>query len=340
MTHRPKLIAVTALAVAGLAVAGCSSSSSSPSASGSPSSSASSAVNLSSYTLYVGDQTGTGAEAVLEASGLLKTLPFKVVFNDFTSGPPICEAISSGHDVIGGVGDLPPVFAAAGGENIELVGAREAPTGDQDAVLVPKNSPIKTIQELKGAKIAYGSGTSGNAQLLTVLAKAGLTTKDITGVNLQPAEALAAFTSGAVQAWDIWPPYVQQAVDQDGARVLATGTDYGSKYSFEVASKSALQNPTTAAAVKIYLETLNKAYDWTDTHTNAWAAIWGKAAGLPTSIMDQAAKVDLNVPVAITPAVISAENTLADDFYAIGDVPTKVNMAQYSTTEFNSAVSG
>ena len=34
-------------------------------------------------------------------------------------------------------------------------------------------------------------------------------------VALQPAQALAAFTSGAVDAWDIWPPYVQQ----DGAKV-------------------------------------------------------------------------------------------------------------------------
>ena len=128
------------------------------------------------------------------------------------------EAMASGSVDIGGVGDAPPVFAASGGEQVEIVGARET-NGDQDAVVVPKNSPITSNSQLKGKKIAYGSGSSANYNLLTVLTKAGLTTKDVSLVNLQPAEALAAFTSGDVAAWDIWPPCVQQVVAQDGAMV-------------------------------------------------------------------------------------------------------------------------
>ena len=249
MVNRPKFYALTTvLALTGLAAAGCSSSSSSSSSStgtsavSTSSPSASSSVNLSSVTLNIGDQKGTGAEAVLTAAGLLSTLPFHVNWSDFTSGPPMLEAMASGSVDIGGVGDAPPVFAASGGEQVEIVGARET-NGDQDAVVVPKNSPITSIQQLKGKKIAYGSGSSGNYNLLTVLTKAGLTTKDVSLVNLQPAEALAAFTSGDVAAWDIWPPYVQQVVAQDGARVLATGSAYGSPYSFEVASKAAVSNP-------------------------------------------------------------------------------------------------
>src|ERR1700742_119954 len=95
MIHRPRLLAATMLVIAGLAAAGCSSSSGSP-GSGTSSSSSGAAASLSSVTLNVGDQKGTGAEAVLQASGLLKTLPFKVSWSDFTSGPPMLEAISSG----------------------------------------------------------------------------------------------------------------------------------------------------------------------------------------------------------------------------------------------------
>jgi sulfonate transport system substrate-binding protein len=245
MIHRPRFYAAAILALAGVALAGCSSSSSSSSAAssstspGTSSPSASSSVNLSSVTLNIGDQKGTGAEAVLTAAGLLNTLPFHVTWSDFTSGPPMLQAMASGSVDIGGVGDAPPVFAASGGESVEIVGARKT-AGDQDAVVVPKNSPITSIQQLKGQKIAYGSGSSANYNLLTVLAKARLTTKDVTLVNLQPAEALAAFTSGSVDAWDIWPPYVQQVVAQDNARVLATGGAYGNPYSFEVASKAAV----------------------------------------------------------------------------------------------------
>src|SRR6202453_3909852 len=274
MMNRSRFYAVTVLALAGLAAAGCSSSSSSSSSSGtgasaaitvSASASASASagsVDLSSVTLNIGDQKGTGAEAVLKASGLLSTLPFHVNWSDFTSGPPMLEAMASGSVDVGGVGDAPPVFAAAGGEGVEIVGAREVPTGDQDALLVPKGSSITSIAQLKGKKIAYGSGSSGNYQMLTVLTAARATTQDVTLVNLQPAEALAAFTSGSVDAWDIWPPYVQQAVAQDGAKILARGSQYGSPYSYEVASKSAVADPAKAAEIEIYLATLDKAYVW------------------------------------------------------------------------------
>jgi sulfonate transport system substrate-binding protein len=341
MIARSRFYAVTVLALAGLAAAGCSSSSSSSaagtSAASSSSPSASSSVNLSSVTLNVGDQKGTGAEAVLTAAGLLNTLPFKVNWSDFTSGPPMLEAMASGSVDIGGVGDAPPAFAASGGEAIEIVGARTT-NGDQDALVVPKGSPITSLSQLKGKKIAYGSGSSGNYNLLTVLNKANLTTKEVTLVNLQPALALAAFTSGSVAAWDIWPPYVQQVVAQDGARILARGPQYGSPYSFEVASKAAVANPEKAAAIKVYLATLDKAYVWAVAHPAAWATAWGKASGLPTSIMNTAAQVDANTPAQITSATISAEQGVVDQFFAAGLIPNKVDISTYITSQFNDTV--
>jgi sulfonate transport system substrate-binding protein len=337
MIHRPRFYAVMTLALASLAAAGCSSSSSSSSSSASPA--ASSAINLSAVTLNIGDQKGTGAEAVLSAAGLLNTLPFHANWSDFTSGPPMLQAMASGSVDIGGVGDAPPVFAAAGGEAVEIVGARQT-AGDQDALVVPKNSPITSISQLRGKKIAYGSGSSGNYNLLTVLTKAGLTTKAVTLVNLQPAEALAAFSTGSVDAWDIWPPYVQQVVAQDGARVLATGAAYGSPYSFEVASKAAVADPAKAAAIKAYLATLDKAYVWAATHPSAWATAWGKAAGLPASVMDVAAKVDATTPVTVTSATVSSEQNLVDQFFAAGLIPNKVDISGFITTEFNDTVSG
>ena len=291
-------------------------------------------------TLNIGDQKGTGAEAVLKAAGLLSTLPFHVSWSDFSSGPPMLEAMASGSVDIGGVGDAPPVFAAAGGEAVEIVGAREVPGGDQDAVLVPKGSPITSIAQLKGKKIAFGKGSSANYQLLTVLTKAGLTVKDVSLVNLQPANALAAFTSGAVDAWDIWPPYVQQVAAEDGAKILAVGANYGSPYSFEVASKAAVANPQKAAAIAIYLKTLDAAYRWASAHPSSWGTAWGAATGLPVAITTQAAKVDYTVPVTVTSAVTSSEQSLVSQFYAAGLIPANINMSQYITTQFNSAVGG
>jgi sulfonate transport system substrate-binding protein len=339
MIARPRFYAVAVLALAGLAAAGCSSSPSTTatSAAATSSPSASGSVNLSSVTLNVGDQKGTGAEALLSAAGLLSSLPFHVNWSDFTSGPPMLQAMASGSVDIGGVGDAPPVFAASGGEAVEIVGARTT-NGDQDAVVVPKNSPITSIQQLKGKKIAYGSGSSANYNLLTVLTKAGLTTKDVSLVSLQPALALAAFTSGSVAAWDIWPPYVQQVVAQDGGRVLATGSAYGSPYSFEVASKAAVASAEKAAAIRVYLATLDKAYVWSATHPAVWATAWGKASGLPASIMNVAAKTDASTPARITSETISSEQGLVDQFFAAGLIPKKVDISGYITDQFNDTV--
>jgi sulfonate transport system substrate-binding protein len=250
------------------------------------------------------------------------------------------EAMASGSVDVGGVGDAPPVFAAAGGEGVEIVGAREVPSGDQDALLVPKGSSITSIQQLKGKKIAYGSGSSGNYQMLTVLTAAGLTTKDVTLVNLQPAEALAAFTSGAVDAWDIWPPYVQQVVAEDGAKVLARGSQYGSPYSYEVASKSAVADPSKAAAIQVYLATLDKAYVWAESHPDAWGAAWAAATGLPASVTDVAATVDSTTPVVINSTITNSEQELVTQFYKAGLIPSQPTMSGYITTQFNSSVTG
>jgi sulfonate transport system substrate-binding protein len=143
-----------------------------------------------------------------------------------------------------------------------------------------------------------------------------------------------------VQAWDIWPPYVQQVVAQDGARVLATGSAYGSAYSFEVASKSAIADPAKAAAIKSYLTILNKAYLWAATHPSAWATAWGKATGLPDSVMNAAAKVEATTPVPVTSAITSSEQNLVDQFFAAGLIPAKVDISQYVTTQLTGRSAG
>ena len=144
---RRALALAATVSLATLTAAACSSSSSpasSSSASGgaSASSSGTSSANqasVSGVTLRVGDQAGTGAQALLTAAGLIGKLPFKVAWSDFTSGPPMLQAMGAGAVDVGGVGNAAPVFAAAGGDKIAIVGAYQAnPLGS--ALLVPKNS--------------------------------------------------------------------------------------------------------------------------------------------------------------------------------------------------------
>ncbi len=327
-------ILVTAFAAA------CSSSSGSSTASSSASAGSSTqqagTTSLSDVTLHVGDQAGSGAQALLTAAGLIHKLPFKVAWSDFTSGPPMLQAEGAGAVDIGGVGDAPPVFAAAGGDKVAIVGALRAnPLGS--AILVQKNSPIHTIAQLKGKKIAVAQGSSADYHLLTVLQKAHLSVHQVTLDYLQPADGQAALSSGHVDAWDIWSPFIEQGVAK-GARILVNGKGFGAPYSFEVASRAALADPAKAAAIRDYLKLLDQAHAWADTHQAAWAKVWAQGTGLPDSVMLAAVRDSASTAVPITPAVIGAEQHIADAFQAAGLIPGKVNFANFAVTSFNNTV--
>lgn len=335
-------LAVAALLALG-ALAGCSSSSSSApagaSASGSPSGTGSAQAAVASVTLHIGDQAGTGAQALLTAAGLIGKLPFRVAWSDFTSGPPMLQAMAAGSVDVGGVGNAPPVFAAAGGDQIAIVGALQAnPHGS--ALLVPKGSPVRSVVQLRGKRIAVAQGSSADYHLLTALNKAGISVHDVTLVYLQPAAGLAALTSGHVDAWDIWSPFVQQAEAQNHARQLVSGVGFGSPYSFTVAARGALADPAKAAAIRDYLKLLDQAYAWAATHAAAWAAVWAKATGLPTAIMTAAARNDSAQAVPITPAVVNSEQQVSNAFTAAGLIPGHVDFGKFVDTAFNSTAGG
>jgi sulfonate transport system substrate-binding protein len=334
----PRLPLALALLAAGALAAACSSSSpGSAAASGSASSGTSgsvSAASLKNVTLHVGDQAGSGSQSLLTAAGLIGKLPFKVDWSDFTSGPPMLQAMGAGSVDIGAVGDAPPVFEAAGGGKIAVVAATVADP-QAAALLLPKGSAVTSVAQLKGKTIAVSEGSSANYHLLAVLKQAGLTVKDVTVENLQPAQALAAFASGHVAAWDIWSPYIEEAQVEHGARVLVNGTPVGRTFSFEVASRAALADPGKAAAIRDYLQLIAQAHAWANTHPAAWAATWSQATGLPVALMTSAAKDDVSVTVPITATVISSEQSIANAFTAAGLIPGHVDFANYAVSTFN-----
>lgn len=338
LLRRGRRVGVGAL-LAGLALAAAACSSSGSPASSASGSSSAGAVNVSGVTLNIGDQAGAGAQALLTAAGLINKLPFKAHFADFTSGPPMLQAMNGGSIDVGSVGDAPPVFATSGGGQLDLIGAT-VNDPSSGALLVGKNSGITSAADLKGKTVAVAQGSSANYHLLAYLEKNGLTIKDIKVDYLQPAEAQAAFASGHVAAWDVWSPYIEEAEVQDGATVLADWAPVGKAYSFVVASKSAVANAAKAAAIKDYLKLLFQAQTWANKNQAAWAKIWGKATGMSTTIMTKAAADDQQVPVAISAGVVSSETQVASAFYAAGLIPAKVDFSSYSTTAFNSVLAG
>src|SRR6188508_2311347 len=129
----------------------------------------------------------------------LAPLGFKVEWKEFPSGPPLLEALNVGAIDFGHAGEAPPIFAQAAGAPIQYV-AYEPPAPKGEAILVPKDSKIASVADLKGKKVALNKGSNVHYLLVKALEKAGIKYSEIEPVFLAPADARAAFEKGVVDA--------------------------------------------------------------------------------------------------------------------------------------------
>ena len=304
------------------------------------------AKKLGNTVLNVGDQAGTGAEAVLEAAGLIKSTGsstgvlkdgLKVSWADFTAGPPILQAIAGGSLDIGGVGDAPPVFADPASKEV-IVGALKG-SSNNAALLVPKNSGITSVSQLQGKSVAVGTGTSADYHFLTVVQKAGLKPSDFNVQSLTAAAGLQALESGNVAAFDTWSPWVEDA-EEAGFVDIASSKSYGIPYSYQVASEAALTSPAKVLAIRDYLTELYKAYTWVTSHPVVWAKSWASVTALPLNVMKSATLDDPSKPIPVTPAIVQAEQGVVNGFAASGEIPAKFNISPFVTDAFAGAVTG
>jgi sulfonate transport system substrate-binding protein len=292
-------------------------------------------VDLSQVTLIVGDQKG-GSKALLHAAGELDDVPYEIDWKEFTSGPPLLEAMNSGSIHVGGVGNTPPIFAAAAKSNIKVVQAATY-GGLGDAIVVPGDSTLTSVADLEGKKVAVAKGSSANYNLLAQLEDAGLDYSDVKVQDLQPADALAAFSAGHIDAWAIWEPFTSQA-EEAGGTVIADGSDLVNGYTFQVASQAGLDDPGTEAALADYLARIARAQAWASIHKEEWSTAWAAETGLPESVTLAAVTKRETKVVPIDEALISSEQDMADAFTEAGLLPGEVDLSEFFSSQYNEDV--
>lgn len=284
-------------------------------------------VDLEEVTLIVGDQKSSSQQAMLEAAGEEDT-PYDIQWEEFTSGPPMMEALGTGAIHLGYVGNTPPIFAAASGSELKVVQATTY-TGLGDAILVPKDSPLQSVEDLRGKTVAVAEGSSANYNLLAQLREAGVELEEVEQRNLQPADGLAAFSQGFIDAWVVWEPYVSQAIIEEDARVLADGEDVVNGMNFQVASDVALDDAATEAAVEDYIGRITRAQVWASENREEWADVWAEQTGLSPEVTLAAAR---KRPITILPVdqeVIDSEQEISDTFTDADLLPEPVDVAEY-----------
>jgi sulfonate transport system substrate-binding protein len=269
-----------------------------------------------------------GTLTILKAQGgldkRLAAQNITIKWVEFPAGPQMLEGLNVGSIDFGTVGEAPPIFAQAAGANLVYV-ANQPPAPSGEAIIVPKDSPIKTVADLKGKKIALNKGSNVHYLLVKALEKAGLPYDAVQVIFLPPADARAAFEKGAVDAWVIWDPFLAAAEKQLGAKVVADGKGLVSNHQFYLASRPyADKHADVIAAIVEELARLDR---WADGNAKEVAALLAPQIGLTPDIAELAARRFAYGIRPISPEVAVEQQKIADVFFNLKLIPKAIRIA-------------
>lgn len=283
------------------------------------------AQTAASRTLRVGHQKGW--LSILKGRGTLEKrlapLGVTVTWTEFNAGPVQLEALNVGSIDFGDVGEAPPIFAQAAGAPLVYAGAT-VPRPKLEAIIVPEDSPIKTVADLKGKRVAYNKGSNVQYFLVKLLEKHGLKYGDVQSIFLPPPDARAAFQKGSVDAWIIWDPFLAAAQKTLEARLLVDATGVVNNRGYYFTSREfATRN---VDVLKIAIEEINAIDTWASKNKLAAAQELSKVLGLDQSITELYLSRAAFGTAAVNGDILAEQQQIADTFFELKLIPKKLNL--------------
>jgi sulfonate transport system substrate-binding protein len=270
-----------------------------------------------------------GTLVLLKVRGTLEKrlapLGYNVAWTEFPGGPQLLEALNVGALDFGTTGEAPPVFAQAAGAPLLYVGF-EPPAPRGEAILVAKDSPVRTVADLKGKKVALNKGSNVHYLLVRALEEAGLSITDITPQYLAPADARAAFQAGSVDAWVIWDPFQAAAEAATGARTLRNGVGIVANHQFLLAAK-----PFAGASPKIVQEILaelDSVEQWAAGNQEEVAKLLSPSTGIPVPVLQTALERLTYGVKPIDDQVVQQQQKIADTFFNLKLIPKQISIRE------------
>jgi len=156
-----------------------------------------------------------------EAKELEKATGYKINWKQFGGGGEVIKAMASGAVQIGEIGSAGIAAAVSRGEPLEVFWILDD-IGSAEALVVKKDSGIKTIADLKGKKIAMPFNSTTHFHTMVALEQAKVNPADVQILNMRPPEVRAAWQRGDIQATFIWDPVLAEA-KRDGTVILTSG---------------------------------------------------------------------------------------------------------------------
>ncbi|SAK94079.1 sulfonate ABC transporter substrate-binding protein [Caballeronia ptereochthonis] len=275
--------------------------------------------------LRVGNQKGY--LNLLKGRGTLEKrlapLGVSVSWTEFSAGPVQLEALNVGSIDFGDVGEAPPIFAQAAGAPLAYVAATPA-RPKSEAVLVPAQSSIRTVADLKGKRVALNKGSNVHYFLVRLLRLHGLQYGDIEPAFLAPADARAAFERGSIDAWVIWDPFLAAAQKSLNARIVADASGVvGNRAYYFSSQRYVAKNPDV---IRVVIEEIKAVDQWGKLNPDELASELARLWGLPKPVVDLAVSRQAFGTEPITRAIIGEQPQIADTFVELGLIPKHVDV--------------
>lgn len=279
-------------------------------------------------TLVVGDQKG-GIQALLDASGQLKEIPYRIEWTQFPNAAPLIEALGAGAIDTGLGGDAPFIYSLQADAGVKAISAFRA-KGASTTVMVPRGSSIARFDDLVGRRVATPRGSIGHYVLLAGLKRLKRPFNAIDIKFLNPSDGRAALTSGAVDAWAIWDPYAAIGELSDGMRILPIDNSLTPGLAFLYGTDASLGDKRPLLVD--FASRLAAARRWSEANRDAYAQMLTSQTGVPTAATKRYVGRSVLVPAPIDAGVIAEEQKIADVFHEAGLLTRPISVAPHFQT--------
>lgn len=248
----------------------------------------------------------------------------KVEWHEFLGGGQLSEALAADAIDFGHASDGIGVFQQASNKGLAYLAA-ETPYPRGVGFLVPKNSPIQSIKDLKGKKVATGRGYNTQYILIRALEANGLSYEDIEPVYIVTAsDTVAALESNSVAAIGLWDPFLASAQLATDSRLLFDGTGLTANRTYHFAK------PTFARAnqdlLRIVFAELQKANAWSQVNPKELVATLAPQLKVDPQVLSLATERRQYGVVALSDAIAQDQQLLADAFAKIKLIPKPVQV--------------
>ena len=272
------------------ALAGCGGSSTTSAGSAADTSESSS----ETVSITVGYQTPcaqTWGALIMEQKNFLKEelesefqgVNFEISWEDYTSGPPMTNNMIAGKLQFAFMGDLPILVNGEKGEkeqnydSVFLALDGKGDNGANQALFIPADSPVTSVEELAGKEVGVVLGSSAHRMLELILEQHGLL-DDVTLVNQDVSVGLTNIEQNKVAAYAAWEPYPTLAETNGAGKILVDGSETGVDYLDGVVADRTWVEENTEYTVA-FLRALEKAHQFIAENPDEAARVFAEATG-------------------------------------------------------------